>query len=121
MNAWAAELNVQVRLLASVGSAARAAAGATVNIACSCASLSPPVGPVCEMAVTLVATVSVRSASVMVSVPEAVRPALVSFWVLLSLSLPCSEMTGASSVPLMVTVTVCVSVPPAWPSSVVTV
>jgi hypothetical protein len=52
--------------------------------------------------------------------PSAVTPALVSDRVALSISLLSAVMTGASFLPVMVTVTSAVSVPP-WPSSSVMV
>ena len=122
MNACIPESNVQVRLWLSPVSAAKPEAGATLNIASSCASVgpSPVIEPEAVTVVTNELTVSAKSASFTVSVPQIDRPAFVSVRVAAVLSVVTTWMSGASLVPVTVMVTTWATLPP-LPSSIVTV
>ena len=70
----------------------------------------PPV-PVATTPVIETSTVSLVSGSATVRVPDVERPALVSLRPAEALSVPMTLMSGASLVPVMVMVTLCVSLP----------
>ena len=93
-----------------VGWIALTGPGVTDSMFCTSALVSPPVVPPSVTPVTTAAvTVSETSASVTVSVPLVISAALVSGSVAAALSVDTIWMSGASLVPVMVTVTVCVS------------